>query len=329
MKTILALTALLFFSTGAAAQTVVFEDDFEDSVIHPMWTVDFDQLAFWTVFEGAGNFQYLNLTTPFGANDERYTLTANVPNGLPGTFQVDADMRWNDQQGSPQGQDHMVFVISLLDSAGVEIASFRRDDVSNSHGGIISVIGNNANTFPGLPADTSSDVSLWRDSSNVVHYSLDVVGRPSATGSLGVVNGIVDKVTFYASHTAGGGGSGSPMGQMFLDSIRIWDAPTTITLATAGLFPGAPANFNMTLATPNRPVILGFSLAGNGPTNTPFGVADLSTPIQNFAPVMADSNGDATVVVNVPAGGSGITVWFQAVDQASGTLSNSLAETVL
>lgn len=331
MKFILALTAFFLLSVGAQAQTVVLEDDFNDASTNPMWTLTYDQLAFWTVFEVGNSFGFFSLSTPFGANDERYTLTADVPGGLPGTFQLDAGIDWDDQSGSSSGAEYMTFVVRVFDAGGTDIATFRLDDRSTNNGGDLSVFGNTAANFGNAPADSGCDVSLWRDSSNTVHYSLSLDGGGTATGSLGVVVGTVDKVEFYASHTTSGGPGGPAFGQLLMDYIRIWDGPTSsvITLATTGMTAGAPATFDMTQATPGGQVFLAYSLVGNGPTSTPYGLADLSAPIQNFSPVTADGAGNATVGINVPGGAAGVTVWFQALDQVAGELSNGLTETVL
>ncbi|MGB0951830.1 MAG: hypothetical protein ACPG31_01270 [Planctomycetota bacterium] len=331
MKSFLVISALFLGSATASAQTVVLEDDFRDGMVDPMWTVTFNPFIFWNVVETADEFHYMGVTTPFGATDERYALNATVPGGLGGTWQVDAALSWNEQIGFNPGENSMVFHIRMLDVSGGELASFRIDDTSSTDGGDVTLFGTGNAVFPSIPPNSDCEVSLWRDPTNTTYYSLDVTGGPSATGVLGLVNGVVDQVEFYVSHTAMGGPFGPFLAQLHLDYIRVWDAPrnNSVFLSTPGLIAGAPATFSIVNATASGTVFLGYSLAGNGPTATPYGTADLSAPINNFPPVLADPAGNATINVNVPAGTSGTTVWFQALDLGAGELSNGIAETVL
>lgn len=331
MKQILSLLILIAGATGAQAQSLVLNDDFRDGVVDPMWSVTFDPFAFWNVVETADQFHYMGLTTPFGANDERYTLNAAVPGGLGTTFQMDASMTWNDQIGFNPGENDMVFVIRLLGQFGTELASFRLEDFSTTDAGDVNLSGATNASHPGMPVSSGCDISIWRDSVDMVHYEMVVHGGATHSGSLGTVVGGLTNVEFYASHTAMGGPFGPFMGQLHLDYIRIWDGPTTVlmNLTSNGLTAGFATTFSMSQATPNGTVILGYSLAGNGPTSTPYGNAALSAPIQSFMPITADAAGDASMLVNVPAGTTGTSVWFQALDLTAGTLSNGLAEVVL
>lgn len=95
-----------------------------------------------------------------------------------------------------------------------------------------------------------------------------------------------------------------------------------------GLVGGGVATLSVTGATPAGGVLIGYSFTGAGPTVTPFGPVDMSAPISQLPALTADSAGTAAMSVNVPAGASGMTVYTQAADLTTGTLTNSLAELI-
>lgn len=87
--------------------------------------------------------------------------------------------------------------------------------------------------------------------------------------------------------------------------------------------PGATVTITVDGATPNGSVVVAYSTQGGGPINTPFGVASLSPPVKQLPPVQANAVGSARMTLNVPATTPiGLTVWNQALDVGSGTLSN-------
>ncbi len=96
-------------------------------------------------------------------------------------------------------------------------------------------------------------------------------------------------------------------------------------LSVSNFAAGALATFTVSGATPSGTVQIALSLTGNGPLTTPFGVAELSPPITPLPAMLADTLGDASMSVTVPAG---TTVWFQALDFGSATFSNGLQEVV-
>jgi hypothetical protein len=100
-------------------------------------------------------------------------------------------------------------------------------------------------------------------------------------------------------------------------------------LSTSGLVGGATATISVAGATAGGSVLIGYSLTGAGPTPTPFGMVDMSPPISQLPTLTANASGDASMSTGVPGRASGFTVYMQAADLASGTLTNSLAEVVL
>ena len=87
------------------------------------------------------------------------------------------------------------------------------------------------------------------------------------------------------------------------------------------------AEFELTGATPGDLVIMGYSLAGPGPTATQFGVVDMTPPIEQLASIPADAQGAAVHMQKVPPQASGIMLYTQAT--SGGELSNSLAIMIL
>jgi len=118
--------------------------------------------------------------------------------------------------------------------------------------------------------------------------------------------------------------------EWWLDNVVVDDQPGASgpTYSITNLVAGSVASFDVSGATPGGTVLLGYSLAGPGPTVTAFGVVDMSAPISTLASLTADINGDANFSPTVPGGPVGATLYTQGLDLASGTLTNSLAELV-
>lgn len=114
--------------------------------------------------------------------------------------------------------------------------------------------------------------------------------------------------------------------QNFLTHLSTPGGPTyTIT----GLVGGGTATLTVSNATAGGGVLIGYSLTGAGPTNTPFGPVDMSTPITQLPTLTANGSGVASMSTGVPGRVTGFTVYTQAADLSSGALTNSLAEVVL
>ncbi|MHC4380327.1 MAG: reprolysin-like metallopeptidase, partial [Planctomycetota bacterium] len=115
------------------------------------------------------------------------------------------------------------------------------------------------------------------------------------------------------------------------DVIAGWrtHVPPVPTLLVGALWPGLTTNAVMSNCSDSGSVILAYSMAGNGPTNTLYGMADLSLPIGALPTVTADTDGEAIIALNPTSGLSGTTIWFQAVDVDTGQLTNGQEQTVL
>jgi len=119
-------------------------------------------------------------------------------------------------------------------------------------------------------------------------------------------------------------------------SIRDWNGtinydagPSGPSLSVANLVGGGIATISVSGATAGGGVLVGYSLTGAGPTPTPFGLVDMSPPINQLPTLTADAAGDAGMTTSVPARATGFTVYMQAADLTSSALTNSLAEVVL
>jgi len=120
------------------------------------------------------------------------------------------------------------------------------------------------------------------------------------------------------------------------EDLFVWDAEgslitsntATFTLFASELKAGESFVLSVAGATPNQFVYLAYSRAGNGPTTTPFGVAELSQPILQLPRLTADASGVASFSSSIPAGAAGLQAWFQALDFSSGLFSNSHARTI-
>lgn len=102
------------------------------------------------------------------------------------------------------------------------------------------------------------------------------------------------------------------------------DPALTVGSLTSGLFTFA----TIVDCTALGGVVLAYSTSGNGPTSTIYGSVDLSLPILQLPTANADSSGFAQVGLDVPAGLVGLSVWFQALDVATGMLSNGDQATI-
>ena len=93
---------------------------------------------------------------------------------------------------------------------------------------------------------------------------------------------------------------------------------------------GAPTTLTAEGCDPTSRVLFAYSLAGPGPTSTPFGSVDLSVPIKQLGSVTCDSQGRATKTKTLPPNASGLTVYLQAAEINGSTvrLTNSFAATV-
>jgi len=146
----------------------------------------------------------------------------------------------------------------------------------------------------GTPVDTSGDFYLmFGQEDNFPYNYLDGIG--------------IDDIS-VASLTAGG---------------------LVYSTGPNGLVANANATLTITGATPGGNVLIGYSLTGAGPTNTPFGPVDMSNSITQLPALVVSGSGVASITTMVPQRAFGFTVYPQAADLSTSMLTNSLAEVVL
>ncbi len=103
--------------------------------------------------------------------------------------------------------------------------------------------------------------------------------------------------------------------------------PPGPSLAVYDLTGGMMGTLEVTNATPGGIVVMGASMAGGGPTSTVYGDVMLSPPI-HVRWNTADAAGTATWSHQVYPHLTGKTLYFHAVDDTTGDLSNPLMEVV-
>ena len=89
------------------------------------------------------------------------------------------------------------------------------------------------------------------------------------------------------------------------------------------LIAGQNVVFAVSNAPPYSHISIAYSITGSGPTNTPFGMVDMSVPIKLLFTTTAGPLGDASFTKQVPLGAAGIFLYTQA--KFGNILSNSLA----
>ena len=122
-------------------------------------------------------------------------------------------------------------------------------------------------------------------------------------------------------------GHGLTTGYEF-DDVLISTPTFRPVYSITNLVAGQTATADVTNCDPGNTVILAYSLAGPGPTNTPLGAVDMSPPIIQYPPQIADPSGNVSVNVPVPGFAAGMMVYSQAAELfagGGGELSNSLA----
>lgn len=132
-----------------------------------------------------------------------------------------------------------------------------------------------------------------------------------------------------------GKGSGGHTGSTF--KPRNWNG--TIYYETGGFnltVSSLQSNASTTVATSGgvsgTTVLVGYSFSGGGPTNTPFGIADLSPPIFRLPAEVADGSGLTSASYNIPGGAAGRTIYVQAVNvigPGNGVFSNQVTGVIL
>jgi len=95
-------------------------------------------------------------------------------------------------------------------------------------------------------------------------------------------------------------------------------------LSVTNLVAGGACTITVDNAAPSALIRHGYSLAGNGPTATPFGNLLLTPPFVELPTMTADSSGHAAMTAPIPISAQGWSVWFHALDLSTSKFSNGL-----
>ena len=99
-------------------------------------------------------------------------------------------------------------------------------------------------------------------------------------------------------------------------------------LSFPDVIPGGYLTFHIGRVSPGNQVVTVLSSRGAGPTDTPYGILEVTLPWFQTPPFMADSQGVVDFTTTLPAGASGRTLYSQAVEligDGTAELSNPVA----
>ena len=98
----------------------------------------------------------------------------------------------------------------------------------------------------------------------------------------------------------------------------------TLTISPNPPIAGQSATLIVSNNTANDLVFIAYSLAGGGPTNTAFGIADLTPPFFALPALIANVNGDAGLAATPPPFLTGRQMWMQALNHTQIVFSNGI-----
>jgi hypothetical protein len=268
-----------------------------------------------TTFIGGNGFagNMFDMTTTVDLTISSIDINSNAPVGS----HVDVDVWYT--VGTCVGNQMNAAVWTLLGSYNGVSAGFGAPTA-------IDMTGNGMNWLAGVSYGIYVDVTSYAFTGGIAYTN--------GVGSSGTVYSNADMTleTWYGCRNTDVLG---PFTQTIFE-IRDWNGTIHYDTAVSGpvysiigLVGGGTATLTVTNATPLGGVLLGYSLTGAGPTNTPLGMVDMSVPIVTLPPLTADAAGVATMSTAVPVQATGFTIYTQGADLVSGVLTNSLAEVVL
>lgn len=114
-----------------------------------------------------------------------------------------------------------------------------------------------------------------------------------------------------------------------LDNVRITTSNPLYSIQN--LVAGSMATLQVRGAGAGHSVHICASLAGAGPSSTPFGVLNLSSPLVRLPVQIADAGGNVSLIARVPPGLVGTTIYSQAIEMLPGgvgNISNALIQVV-
>lgn len=318
--TILALSVL---SAPALAQAPVWQDDFNDGVVDPMWTVALNPLVFWNTGEFGGTYNLALGASPFGTIAEEFSLTSAVP-AQAGALTFKSSLDWLENT-----TDSTLDVrYDLLDNAGNIVARIQLADIVQavSVGGDMVFEAGGLTGSVAIPVTSSADVEISRDAAGLWSWTMGGAAG-SGSGVLGVDTTTVEQVKMSV-YAIAHGFSFPPlpeMGEAHVDFVELYGGPTGPSLAINGSCPGS-LTVDIAGMTPNSPVVIAYGVPGS----TTLGggsCAGLTIGLNNIvrvANLQSDAQGAVSFTRNVGPAGCGV-VSVVAADVATCTVSNIVA----
>jgi hypothetical protein len=325
MRKFLLSSLFLVFAPQLVAQTVIFEDHFDNNIIADGWMHNYSPWMLWHFDEANSFYEVTDFGSTFGGTNEVNALTRSFA-PVSGAFVFESDFNWNDNYWVPLGVSHLRYNLKL--SAGsTDIVSIKLTDLDYSHGGdfAISAGGTTAVIATAIPATGNASIVVTRDALNVIHYSITLNGA-LYSGSLGSDVTAVDAAELAITHSSQGGPGRDMLAETYTDFVRLSDGgAATPTLTISNAVAGQTMDIDVTYASPNSRVGLGYSLAGGGPTQTSYGVVPLTPPFNMYPVGDSDANGNVSWQQAIPSSAVGVSAWFVAYDFSTQLFTNGVA----
>jgi hypothetical protein len=325
MRKFLLSSLFLVFAPQLVAQTVIFEDHFDNNIIADGWMHNYSPWMLWHFDEANSFYEVTDFGSTFGGTNEVNALTRSFA-PVSGAFVFESDFSWNDNYWVPLGVSHLRYNLKL--SAGsTDIVSIKLTDLDYSHGGdfAISAGGTTAVIATAIPATGNASIVVTRDALNVIHYSITLNGT-LYSGSLGSDVTAVDAAELAITHSSQGGPGRDMLAETYTDFVRLSDGgAATPTLTISNAVAGQTMDIDVTYASPNSRVGLGYSLAGGGPTQTSYGVVPLTPPFNMYPVGDSDANGNVSWQQAIPSSAVGVSAWFVAYDFSTQLFTNGVA----
>ena len=274
-------------------------------------------IALAATLTASANAQALSEDFSSGVPPTGWTLVDN--NGAASlTWEDDAGRAWHQDDSSGATSDNTL-ISPAMDLSGSAGTTLTFDGQTQWSAWLANHPTSNGDGVSNMEVSTDGGATwtvVWTDTSIADGTYSSSVDLSAFDGMTGVQLGI----HFYGTYAQewwvdnvvvdGGGGGG-------------------LTLSATGLVSGGVATISVSGASANGNVLLGYSWVGAGPTQTRFGMLDLTMPIHSLPTQVADASGNVSVTAGVAVRLASHTLYGQAVDMTSGELSNAIAEPIL
>jgi hypothetical protein len=325
MRKFLLASLFILFAPPLVAQTVIFEDHFDNNIVADGWTHSYSPWMLWHFDEANSFYEVTDFGSTFGGTNEENALVRGFA-PVSGAFVFESDFNWEDNYWVPLGFSHLRYSLNL--SAGsTDIVSIELTDLDYSHGGDFSISAGGATAViaTAMPATGNASISVARDALNVIHYSITLNGI-LYSGSLGSDATAIDSAELLIIHSSQGGPGRDMLAETYTDFVRLSDGGgSTPTLTISNAVAGQTMDIDVTYASTSSRVGLGYSLAGGGPTQTSYGVVPLTPPFNMYPMRNSDANGNVSWQQAIPSSAVGVSAWFVAYDFSTQLFTNGVA----